>query len=221
MRQLGAASATFLVLLATSSATAQSALDSAPVPTLLAAEAALERIDAFCGITFDTRQEVRSQSGACRADRALLDALAAWVSAELDLPQIIDMPEVKLASPRELVLVRIGRAQHQTLASSAVDSGAATPHHQHEIVALYEDATRTIYLQEGWSGATSAELSILVHEMTHHVQNLAGLRYECAEAREKLAYMAQAQWLALFGQTLAGEFSTDPMTLLVRTVCPR
>jgi hypothetical protein len=220
MRQLGAAA--FLALLATSSLTAQPAPDSSPVPPLSAAEAALERVDALCGVTFDTRQKVRSQSGACRPDGALLDALAAWVSAELDLPQIIDLPDVQFVASRELVLFRFGRARsRQTSASSAVENGPATPHPQHEIAALYEDATHTIYLQEEWSGTTSIELSILVHEMAHHVQNLTGLKYECAEAREKPAYMAQAQWLALFGQTLEGEFSTDPMTLLVRTVCPR
>lgn len=222
MRRLGAASAMIFALLATSSATAQTAPGSSPVSTRSAAQAALDSVVALCGITFDTRQEIRSQSSACRLDSALLQALAAWVSAELDLPQMVDLPEVKLVSPSELVLIRLGRARsRQTSASSAGETGPATLHHQHEIAALYEDATHTIYLLEGWSGATPAELSILVHEMAHHVQNLAGLRYECAEAREKPAYMAQAQWLAFFGQTLEGEFSTDPMTLLVRTVCPR
>jgi hypothetical protein len=33
------------------------------------------------------------------------------------------------------------------------------------------------------------------------------------------AYVAQARWLALFGKSLGGEFSIDPMTLLVRTTC--
>ena len=44
-----------------------------------------------------------------------------------------------------------------------------------ETVAVYDDATRTIYLAEGWSGATRAELSVLVHEMVHHLQSRAQL----------------------------------------------
>jgi hypothetical protein len=48
---------------------------------------------------------------------------------------------------------------------------------------------------------------------------VAGLKYECAEAREKPAYEAQDKWLAEFGRNLLDEFKLDPMTLLVRTRC--
>jgi hypothetical protein len=75
-------------------------------------------------------------------------------------------------------------------------------------------------LQQDWTGETPAEISVLVHEMVHHAQNLGGLEYECPAAREKLAFAVQAQWLSLFGQSLESEFSIDPMTLLVRTSCP-
>jgi len=60
-----------------------------------------------------------------------------------------------------------------------------------EVVAVYNDDAQTIYLAKGWTGATPAELSILVHEMVHHLQHVAGMRFACAEAREKLAYEAQ------------------------------
>lgn len=62
-------------------------------------------------------------------------------------------------------------------------------------------------------------MSILVHEMVHHLQNMAGLRYECAEAREELAYNAQDTYLALHGLSLSNEFKVDLMTRLVRTKC--
>jgi hypothetical protein len=88
-----------------------------------------------------------------------------------------------------------------------------------DVVAVYDDTKRTIYLPEGWTGVTPAEQSVLVHEMVHHLQNLGNLKYECAEAREKLAFAAQGQWLELFDRTLASEFDLDPFTLLVRTSC--
>jgi hypothetical protein len=72
-----------------------------------------------------------------------------------------------------------------------------------DIVAVYDDAKRTIYLPEGWSGVTPAEQSLLVHEMVHHLQNLGNLKYACSEAREKLAFAAQEQWLRIFGASLA------------------
>src|SRR6266436_1020947 len=41
-----------------------------------------------------------------------------------------------------------------------------------DTLAVYHDATQTIYLSQGWSGNTPAELSVLVHEMIHHFQNV-------------------------------------------------
>ena len=60
---------------------------------------------------------------------------------------------------------------------------------------------------------------LLVHEMVHHMQNVGNVKYECLDAREKLAFAAQERWLELFDHTLAGEFGLDPFTLLVRTSC--
>jgi Mlc titration factor MtfA (ptsG expression regulator) len=62
-------------------------------------------------------------------------------------------------------------------------------------------------------------VSVLVHEMVHHLQNMAGTTYGCPAAREKLAYAAQQKWLAQAGQDFFEAFETDPMTLLVRTSC--
>ena len=50
-------------------------------------------------------------------------------------------------------------------------------------------------------------------------RNVAGLAYDCAEAREKPAYQAQARWLELFDTSLEQEFELDAMTLLVRSNC--
>jgi hypothetical protein len=68
-------------------------------------------------------------------------------------------------------------------------------------------------------GRTPAELSILVHEMVHHLQNEAGLKYECPQAKEKLAYEAQGKWLDLFGLNLEKEFEIDPLALILTTQC--
>ncbi len=90
---------------------------------------------------------------------------------------------------------------------------------QRVIVSVYDDATKTIYLPEGWTGATPAELSILVHEMVHHLQNTGRLKFECLQEREQLAYRAQEQWLSLFGGSLLHDFEIDRLTILVTTRC--
>ncbi len=74
-------------------------------------------------------------------------------------------------------------------------------------------------LPKGWAGRSHAELSVLLHELVHHIQTTAHLTYECPAAREKLAYAAQEKWLGLFNLSLASEFNIDPFTLKVATEC--
>jgi hypothetical protein len=86
-------------------------------------------------------------------------------------------------------------------------------------IAVYDNEMKTIYLPKDWAGSTPAELSILVHEMVHHLQGATKTRYECPQAREQLAYAAQEKWLRLFGRNLESEFEIDPLTLVVSTRC--
>jgi hypothetical protein len=90
---------------------------------------------------------------------------------------------------------------------------------QHDTIAIYYDATRTIYLPEDWTGGTPAELSVLVHEVVHHFQNVLRLKYECPQEREKLAYIAQNRWLTQLGHSLEGDFHIDAFSLFVKTQC--
>jgi len=146
---------------------------------------------------------------------AVLAEITAWLAENFDLPAT-DQPRVELVPPARIAAFRSrGFAQPQ----SAVSDEQAMLEAGREITAVYDDAGRTIYLPEGWSGTTPAELSVLVHEMVHHLQNRAQLKYECPQAREKLAYAAQERWLSRYDRSLASEFEIDPFTLLVRTRC--
>ena len=88
-----------------------------------------------------------------------------------------------------------------------------------EVVAIYDDSTRTIYLPLGWTGATARERSVLVHELVHHLQNLAGLKYACGGAREMPAYLAQRKWLDIHGLDLEKEFDVDMFTIVALSAC--
>ena len=85
------------------------------------------------------------------------------------------------------------------------------------VVAVYDNDI--IYLSDGWRGGSPADESVLIHEMVHHLQKHAQLRYGCPQEREKLAYQAQERWLTRFGATLRSEFEIDPMTLLLHSAC--
>ena len=153
-----------------------------------------------------------------RAKFRQVAAIETWIAAEFNLPAIREHPRLKLVSPAKIAALRF-----KVLLSNPKTGIAANDHEtspaQGDTVALYHDATQSIYLPEGWSGSTPAELSVLVHEMVHHFQNVLALKYECPQEREKLAFLAQERWLGLSGHSLASDFDLDPFSLLVKTRC--
>ena len=60
---------------------------------------------------------------------------------------------------------------------------------------------------------------MLVHEIVHHLQKIARLKFDCPMAREKMAYLAQDQWLERFGTNIEKEFELDKFTLLISSAC--
>jgi hypothetical protein len=152
--------------------------------------------------------------------QTLLTVIVTWLSMNFGLPAVYEHPRVQFASTAEMAEIRYGLAASNRPDRVAAAAGqSASAEFAHDVQAIYDDRSSTIYLPEGWTGATPAEGSLLVHELVHHLQNAGGLRYGCAEAREKSAYQAQARWLELFGTSLAAEFELDAMTVLVRTNC--
>ena len=146
-----------------------------------------------------------------------ITAMETWVSNQFDLPIMHEHPRIELAPPAKIASLRFTDLLSDP--GAQVEPNNRAPSAQHDTIAIYDDATRTIYLPEGWSGSTPAELSVLVHEMVHHFQNLLGLKHECPQEREKLAYIAQDRWLGLFGHSLADDFALDPFSLFVKTTC--
>ena len=147
----------------------------------------------------------------------LMASIMTWLSADFPLPENYQHPRIEIVSPMQMAAVRY-RGLSASLQARVV-SDEQWLEKMRDTVALYEDNSRTIYLREGWTGATTAETSVLVHEMVHHLQNLRGEKFECAQAREKPAYTAQKKWLEAAGLDFFREFETDPVTLMLRTVC--
>jgi hypothetical protein len=148
----------------------------------------------------------------------LLAAIEAWLALHFDLPSVDHHPRIELVPPAKIAALRYhGLFPNPTTESAP--NGHSSGASRSDVVAIYSDATQTIYLPEGWTGTTAAELSVLVHEMVHHVQNVGGLKYACPQEREKLAYLAQERWLGLFGHNLEADFELDAFSLLVKTRC--
>lgn len=135
---------------------------------------------------------------------SLLETIVLWLSANFDLPVPDRPPRIATLPEADLVIMRYGP-------EAKVPSG--------HVAAVYDDAEETIYLFQGWTGRTPAELSVLVHEVAHHLQSAANLRFACPAERERVAYRAQGEWLTLFDETLESAFNIDAAKILVSTVC--
>ena len=140
---------------------------------------------------------------------ALLTAIVVWLSANFSIPPNFELPHIEYAPSAKMADIR----------SSHTHSAIELAQNTSDVVALYDDKRRTIILPEGWSGTTPAELSVLVHEMVHHLPNVSGDEFECVGAREKPAYLAQDKWLKQFGRRLESEFRVDRFTIVARSAC--
>jgi hypothetical protein len=151
---------------------------------------------------------------------ALLTAIVIWLAANYDLPAVFDHPRIERVPSVEMTTLRYkGLLTAHRREISVIRIQEASHEKMRDLVAIYNDRTNTIYLSDKWAERTPAELSVLVHEMVHHLQNKAGIVYECPAEREKLAYEAQEKWLGQFGRTLESEFEINGLALLISTSC--
>ncbi len=139
-----------------------------------------------------------------RTTPTILDFISLWLQSEYQLGQPLSQPDILAMTSAELLRRRYGEG---------VEAVAG------DVVALYDADAEAILVSEGWTGGTIAEISILVHEMVHHLQQDSGTVFACPAERERLAYRAQDDWLKLFGQDLQSAFGIDPTLILVATVC--
>nr|WP_296430304.1 DUF6647 family protein [Roseovarius sp. BRH_c41] len=135
---------------------------------------------------------------------SVLDTLMLWLATNFDLAVSTKPPVLITVPDAELVEMRYG-------VETVLRPG--------DVVALYDHPARTIYLSDSWTGNTPADLSVLVHEMVHHLQAVGDMRFACPAEREVVAYRAQEAWLGLFGESLETSFGISAATILVGTVC--
>ena len=147
---------------------------------------------------------------------ALLTVITTWLSINFGLPSVVDHPQVQFVDPPQMFDVHTSHLSADDIAKlrSAEDAGI-------NLIAVYDDRSRTIYLPADWSASSPADVSVLVHEMVHHLQRFDEKTFACAEEREKPAYAAQARWLEHVGTSLEEEFELDAMSLLFLTKCYR
>jgi hypothetical protein len=148
--------------------------------------------------------------------KELVTVLILWLSSNFDLPHTPEHPRIEFAYPGYIAQLRYGGGDMKTVAADL----PARPD-QRDVIAVYEDRSRTIVLPHTWTGKSPADVSILVHELVHHLQATGRLGHACPQERERLAFQAQNRWLQLFGSSLEREFNVDPFTVIAASACDR
>ena len=192
------------------------ALSAAPTQTVGAEDGALQPLNTFTTVLAPRIEQniapdaTTVRTGDIDRSHAFLNALVVWISKNFDLSARFEHPTIKFAPAQAIVAMRYAALINDPTKVAAV---------QGDVVSVYNTETRTIYLRDDWKGATPAEVSVLVHEMVHHLQTLARLRFACPQEREQVAFQAQQRWLGAFGTDLEHEFALDPFSLLVNSNC--
>jgi len=150
----------------------------------------------------------------------LMILIASWLSIHFGLPPYQEPPAIAFATAAEMADLRADRVAAHAPNPAAIDARRIVPDGaSHDVHALYDSLSDTIYLPADWEPASPADVSILVHELVHHLQAQSGAKFACPQERERLAYKAQARWLEQMGETMETAFDLDPMTILVRSNC--
>lgn len=135
----------------------------------------------------------------------LVNAIMLWLSLNFALPLGADQPLIRHVPPDRLVAIHYG--------------GMSGRPPDPTVLGAYDARTRTIYLRDDWNSLNALDVSVLVHELVHYLQDRAGLSFECPATRETPAYAAQQRWLEFYGTDLHAAFGIDAMTLKLRTAC--
>lgn len=139
-----------------------------------------------------------------RPDELVLRELAGFLEKNTNFRDVESFPTIEFAREQEMKELRYGARflQAEVL-----------------VVSLYDRSSSTIYLPVGWQGRSPAELSMLIHEMVHHLQDRAGEVFACPQQREDEALTIQELWLVSHGTSLEKEFGIDPFTRLTAALC--
>jgi hypothetical protein len=127
--------------------------------------------------------------------KAIATALMFWISSQTGLP-VPELPTIQMVS---------------------ADSINEQSNRELKVLAYYHKETETIWLPHrrfdiGWT-------SLLVHELTHHMQFKSSRKYNCVGEMEKEAYSVQKVFLELDGRTLEQATNIGSGLLLALTSC--
>lgn len=141
----------------------------------------------------------------------LLRALMVWASAQTGLPASEELPVIRIADQCE-----IERIYYDDATKDCGDSAM-------RIQAIYDPRASLMHLPEGWSENNIYDVSMLVHEIVHHLQARAGITAKTVNCIgrdvEKPAYDAQIAWLEAAGLDAFETMGINGLSYHMLTIC--
>ena len=143
----------------------------------------------------------------------LMLALMLWIGAQTGLPVPDEIPLVMHVTTERLCeLSYLDEEDNKFLAQCL--SGD-----DYVVGGAYDFLGHTMYLPSSWSATRPRDVSILVHELTHFMQDRANRSYACRGGRERVAYDAQIEYLREGSLDFFEIFEVDQLFFMVTMTC--
>lgn len=155
-----------------------------------------------------------------RADVAMKEFIASWVSSNLGLPRVDSLPSIQFVHYALIAEMNLGRASQpieQALVSELVDDDSLPL--SYRLMSHYDSGSKIIFLPANWKPYDPSHFSLFVREMTRHIQNVADVGRDCPQIRAGVAYSAQRKWLSDHGRSLEREFGIAPEMVNIMSQC--
>jgi hypothetical protein len=131
----------------------------------------------------------------------LMLSMLVWINAQLGTT-VSELPRVEYRSSQVLFNMLYPNVEYEEK-------------HKDEVLGIY--LPDLILLDEDFDSTDLWQQSILLHELVHHVQEFAGIEFDCLPHYEKQAILAQQDWLAGVGINIWDHL--DPLYTIARITC--
>ena len=114
-----------------------------------------------------------------RAMKEIITALMIWIGANSSLDTLIDIPQV----------IFLPQKQMESLYYSAGNIKTGTLH------GFYNTKQDVVILPDTWDRREGWDLSVLLHEIVHYVQDMNRVTFKCLQEMEKDTWPLQQKYL--------------------------
>jgi|TARA_Y100000590_G_scaffold452401_1_gene595510 hypothetical protein len=111
--------------------------------------------------------------------KEIITALMIWIGANSSLDTLVDIPQV-IFLPQE---------QMESLYYSTGNQKSGTLH------GFYNTKQDVVILPDTWDRRKGWDLSVLLHEVIHYVQDMNGITFQCLAEMEKDSWPLQQKYL--------------------------